>query len=104
MRLFPEEPPDLESLNLPPALGRFAELQYGLVLVTGPTGCGKSTTLAALIRRILARRRVHLVTIEDPVEYEHDHGGQHRRARGDRTGRAVASRTRCARRCARTPT
>jgi len=43
------------------------------VLVTGPTGCGKSTTLAALLRRILSRRRVHLVTIEDPVEYEHAH-------------------------------
>jgi len=73
VRLFPNATPDLESLNLPPALGRFADLQYGLVLVTGPTGCGKSTTLAALIRRILARRRVHLVTIEDPVEYEHEH-------------------------------
>jgi twitching motility protein PilT len=74
VRLFPESSPDLELLNLPPALGRFADLQYGLVLVTGPTGCGKSTTLAALIRLILARRRVHLVTIEDPVEYEHAHG------------------------------
>jgi twitching motility protein PilT len=73
VRLFPDATPDLESLNLPPALGRFADLQYGLVLVTGPTGCGKSTTLAALIRRILAKRRVHLVTIEDPVEYEHEH-------------------------------
>jgi twitching motility protein PilT len=75
VRLFPESSPDLESLNLPPALGRFADLQYGLVLVTGPTGCGKSTTLAALTRLILARRRVHLVTIEDPVEYEHAHEG-----------------------------
>ena len=75
VRLFPESAPDLEPLNLPPALGRFADLQYGLVLVTGPTGCGKSTTLAALTRRILARRRVHLVTIEDPVEYEHEHSG-----------------------------
>jgi len=75
LRLFPEAAPDLEPLNLPPALGRFAELQQGLVLVTGPTGCGKSTTLAALTRRILARRRVHLVTIEDPVEYEHEHSG-----------------------------
>jgi twitching motility protein PilT len=74
VRLFPDGSPDLESLNLPPALERFADLQYGLVLVTGPTGCGKSTTLAALIRLILARRRVHLVTIEDPVEYEHAHG------------------------------
>jgi twitching motility protein PilT len=75
IRLFPDFLPELESLNLPPALARFAELQHGLVLVTGPTGCGKSTTLAALIRRILAKRRVHLVTIEDPVEYEHSHAG-----------------------------
>jgi len=73
LRLFPDFLPELESLNLPPALARFADLQYGLVLVTGPTGCGKSTTLAALTRRILAKRRVHLVTIEDP--YEHSHSG-----------------------------
>jgi twitching motility protein PilT len=74
LRLFPQSPPDLDSLNLPEVLGRFAELQYGLVLVTGPTGSGKTTTIAALIRRILSRRRVHLITIEDPVEYEHAHG------------------------------
>jgi twitching motility protein PilT len=74
VRVFSEEPPDLESLRLPADLARFADLHYGLILVTGPTGCGKTTTLAALIRRILDRRRVHLVTIEDPVEYEHDHG------------------------------
>jgi len=74
VRLFPEEPPDLESLHLPADLARFAERHYGLILVTGPTGCGKTTTLAALIRRILQQRRVHLVTIEDPVEYEHEHG------------------------------
>jgi twitching motility protein PilT len=75
IRLFPDFLPELDSLNLPPALARFADLQYGLVLVTGPTGCGKSTTLAALTRRILSRRRIHLVTIEDPVEYEHYHDG-----------------------------
>jgi len=74
VRLFPMEPPELQALHLPDDLARFADLHYGLVLVTGPTGCGKTTTLAALIRRILRRRRVHLVAIEDPVEYEHDHG------------------------------
>ncbi|HKQ60922.1 MAG TPA: PilT/PilU family type 4a pilus ATPase [Candidatus Polarisedimenticolaceae bacterium] len=73
VRLFPSALPELEALNLPAGLARFAELEHGLVLVTGPTGCGKSTTLAALVRRILARRRVHLITIEDPVEYEHAH-------------------------------
>jgi twitching motility protein PilT len=75
IRVFPQEPPDLENLHLPAGLARFAELHYGLVLVTGPTGSGKTTTIAALIRHLLARRRVHLVTIEDPVEYEHEHGG-----------------------------
>ncbi len=75
VRLFPQVLLELEELNLPHALARFADLHYGLVLVTGPTGCGKSTTLAALIRRILTKRRVHLVTIEDPVEYEHSHSG-----------------------------
>jgi twitching motility protein PilT len=74
VRLLPERVPDLETLNLPQTLGRFADLEYGLVLVTGPTGSGKSTTLAALVRRILAHRRVHLITIEDPVEYAHPHG------------------------------
>jgi twitching motility protein PilT len=75
IRLFPESAPDIGTLNLPPALSRFSALQAGLVLVTGPTGCGKSTTLAAMIRDILSRRRIHLVTIEDPVEYEHAHEG-----------------------------
>jgi twitching motility protein PilT len=73
VRLLPEFPPDLQTLNLPDSIARFSELEYGLVLVTGPTGCGKSTTLAGLIRRLLSRRRVHLITIEDPVEYEHEH-------------------------------
>jgi twitching motility protein PilT len=73
VRLLPEFPPDLSALNLPESIARFSELEYGLVLVTGPTGCGKSTTLAGLIRRLLSRRRVHLITIEDPVEYEHEH-------------------------------
>jgi twitching motility protein PilT len=75
IRLLPGEVPDLEALHLPPALGRFAELDYGLLLVTGPTGSGKSTTLAALLRRILARRRAHVITIEDPVEYAAGHDG-----------------------------
>jgi len=75
IRLFPRELPEIEELNLPEGLGRFAEMHHGLVLVTGPTGSGKSTTLAAILKRALARRRVHVITIEDPVEYEHPHGG-----------------------------
>jgi twitching motility protein PilT len=74
VRLFPLEPPELERLELPAQLARFAELNHGLVLATGPTGSGKTTTLAALVRRILERRRVHLVSIEDPIEYDHAHG------------------------------
>ncbi len=74
IRLFPLATPDLDQLNLPPALDRFADLEHGLVLVTGPTGSGKTTTLAALMKRILSRRPVHVITIEDPVEYEHPHG------------------------------
>jgi twitching motility protein PilT len=75
IRLFPTELPDIDDLNLPEGLGRLAEMHHGLVLVTGPTGTGKSTTLAAILKRTLARRRVHVITIEDPVEYEHPHGG-----------------------------
>jgi len=74
IRLFPDERPELKQLNLPAGIERLADCEHGLVLVTGPTGCGKSTTLAAIVRRILSRRRVHLITIEDPVEYEHPHG------------------------------
>ena len=74
IRLFPEAVPELDALGLPESLGRFADLDHGLVLITGPTGSGKWTTLAALVREILTRRRVHLITIEDPTEFEHAHG------------------------------
>jgi twitching motility protein PilT len=75
VRLFPRELPEIAGLNLPEGVGAFADMHHGLVLVTGPTGSGKSTTLAAILKRVLARRRVHVITIEDPVEYEHPHGG-----------------------------
>jgi twitching motility protein PilT len=71
IRLLPEKIPSLESLHLPPALKRLADARQGLILVTGPTGCGKSSTLAALVDLINAQRRCHVVTIEDPVEYVH---------------------------------
>jgi twitching motility protein PilT len=74
IRLLPEAIPDLRSLHLPASLARFAELDRGLVLVTGPTGSGKTTTLAALLKHVLDRRPVHAITIEDPVEYAHPHG------------------------------
>jgi twitching motility protein PilT len=71
IRLLPEKIPTLESLHLPPILRRLAEARQGLVLITGQTGCGKSSTLAALLELINTNRRDHVVTIEDPVEYIH---------------------------------
>ncbi len=72
-RLIPEEIRSVKELGLPPIMERLAERPRGLVLVTGPTGCGKSTTLAALIDKINAERRAHILTIEDPIEYIHHH-------------------------------
>lgn len=71
IRLLPEQPPSLESLHLPPGLAALAERRQGLVLVTGPTGSGKSSTLAGLIDLMNSRRRDHIITIEDPIEYQH---------------------------------
>jgi twitching motility protein PilT len=71
IRLLPEQIPSLESLHLPPALAMLTERHQGLVLLTGPTGCGKTSTLAALVDRINARRHDHIITIEDPIEYQH---------------------------------
>jgi twitching motility protein PilT len=75
MRLIPWEILPLESLGMPSIIGDFAELKRGLVLVTGPTGSGKSTTLAAVIDKINRTRRGHILTIEDPVEFLHEHRG-----------------------------
>jgi len=71
IRLLPEKVPTIESLHLPATLRRFAEARQGLVLITGPTGCGKSSTLAALIDLINTNRHDHVVTIEDPIEFVH---------------------------------
>ena len=68
-RLIPIEIPDIDSLGLPKILHSFTSLRQGLVLVTGPTGHGKSTTLAAMINEINKTRACHIVTIEDPVEF-----------------------------------
>lgn len=73
MRVIPSNPPDWKQLDLPPAVMTSAELKNGLVLVTGPTGSGKSTTLAAIISLINATKKYHIVTIEDPIEFIHDH-------------------------------
>jgi twitching motility protein PilT len=71
IRLLPSRVPTLESLHLPPLLGQLTERHNGLILVTGPTGCGKSSTQAALIHLINTTRYDHIVTIEDPVEFVH---------------------------------
>jgi twitching motility protein PilT len=73
LRLIPAEIKSLEELGLPTHIGEFASIPRGLVLVTGPTGSGKSTTLATLIDMINRTRREHILTIEDPIEFLHWH-------------------------------
>jgi twitching motility protein PilT len=75
VRLLPSRVPRLATLNLPPSVELLAQLPRGLVLVGGPTGSGKTTTLAALVEEINRRHARHVVTIEDPIEYEHVHRG-----------------------------
>jgi len=74
-RLIPERIRTFEELNLPQVLATLADRPRGLVLVTGPTGSGKSTTLAAMLDKINTERREHIITIEDPIEYIHGHKG-----------------------------
>jgi twitching motility protein PilT len=71
IRLLPSEVPTLESLNLPQSLSILAERRQGLILLTGATGCGKTSTMAALINAINGSRHDHIITIEDPVEFQH---------------------------------
>ena len=73
VRMLPARVPRLASLDLPPQVEQLAQLPRGLVLIGGPTGSGKSTTLAALVEEINRRTSRHIVTIEDPIEYEHTH-------------------------------
>jgi len=73
MRVIPAKVPDLDSLNLPAELNKIVELRNGIVLVTGPTGSGKSSTLAAVIDKINKEQFYHVLTIEDPIEFLHSH-------------------------------
>lgn len=73
MRVIPQRPPRFEDYDLPPQLRDIAELKNGVVLVTGPTGSGKSSTLAAIIDLINEAKAYHIVTIEDPIEFLHGH-------------------------------
>ena len=72
-RLIPYEIKPLEDLGVPPAVGNFAMLPRGFVLVTGPTGSGKSTTLAAVVDKANRQRKDHIMTVEDPIEFLHEH-------------------------------
>jgi twitching motility protein PilT len=72
-RRIPIEVPDIDLLGLPPIVGDVINYPSGLVLVTGPTGSGKSTTIAAIIDKINRERRSHIITLEDPIEYVHPH-------------------------------
>ena len=71
-RTIPTEVPTMEQLGLPPVMRRFSELEKGIILVTGPTGSGKSTTLASMVNHININMSKHILTIEDPVEFFHE--------------------------------
>jgi twitching motility protein PilT len=95
-RLIPEEIKSFAELGLPDVIASLAARPRGLVLVTGPTGSGKSTTIAALIDKINRERREHILTIEDPIEYIHSHKGcivNQREVHSDTHGFAQALRS-----------
>ncbi|HYW99900.1 MAG TPA: PilT/PilU family type 4a pilus ATPase, partial [Candidatus Elarobacter sp.] len=73
MRVVPDKIPGFEELHLPEALKEIVDLRNGIVLVTGPTGSGKSSTLAAILDRMNAEKAYHILTIEDPIEFLHRH-------------------------------
>ncbi|MCG3179291.1 MAG: Twitching mobility protein [Phycisphaerae bacterium] len=74
VRFISRHVPTLESLNLPAVVGEWVDLPRGLVLVTGPTGAGKSTTLAAMVQQANRTHDYHVITLEDPIEYQFEHG------------------------------
>jgi twitching motility protein PilT len=73
IRVIPYEILGFEELGLPPIVEALSEKRQGLILITGPTGCGKSTTLASILRKVNNMRPVHIITVEDPIEYVHHH-------------------------------
>jgi twitching motility protein PilT len=73
IRVIPYEIMGFEELGLPPIVETLSEKRQGLILITGPTGCGKSTTLASILRKVNNTRPVHIITVEDPIEYVHHH-------------------------------
>jgi twitching motility protein PilT len=94
-RLIPEKVRGFHELALPPVIAKLSERPRGLVLVTGPTGSGKSTTLAAMLDKINTERAEHILTIEDPIEYIHQHTGclvNQREVHSDTTSFSMALR------------
>src|SRR5947199_1338505 len=73
LRLIPFRIPSIEELGLPDVVHRWVRVPRGLVIATGPTGAGKSTTLASMVDQINQQRHCHIITSEDPIEYEHQH-------------------------------
>src|SRR6202012_5884384 len=73
MRVIPMDIPGFEKLNLPPVLQEIVDLRNGIVLVTGPTGSGKSSTLAAILDKMNSNKAFHILTSEDPIEFLHKH-------------------------------
>ncbi len=73
MRLIPSVIPSIKELNLPESVHGFVNVKSGLILITGRTGCGKSTTLAAIIDDINSNQKKHIITVEDPIEFLHEH-------------------------------
>ncbi|MGH9783935.1 MAG: type IV pilus twitching motility protein PilT [Terriglobia bacterium] len=73
MRVIPTDIPDFDTYNLPPQLAKICDIKNGIVLVTGPTGSGKTSTLAAILNKINQQKAIHIVTIEDPIEFLHPH-------------------------------
>jgi twitching motility protein PilT len=73
LRMIPREIPSMDSLGMPPVVAHLARQHQGMVLMTGPTGSGKSTSLASVIDMINTERACHIITVEDPIEYVHEH-------------------------------
>lgn len=73
IRVIPDNIPSFADLRLPPKLQEIVELRNGIVLVTGPTGSGKSSTLAAILDKMNQEKAYHILTIEDPIEFLHRH-------------------------------
>ena len=102
--MIPFEIKTIEELGLPAQVEDFARLPRGLVLVTGPTGSGKSTTLASLVDIVNGEKDVHIMTVEDPIEFLHRHKSVHRQSARGRPRHAFVRRAPSSTFSGRTPT